>query len=325
MITITVRVCGDFWANPEEVQHELAVVAGKDCVVLDLQAEGPSLAALGITDVIDSYCREYCVNPADIFVNNWSNAAEPVPYTVMNLHLKSHFFEFSKLYWPSTTTLSTHQHVFGYFIGRRAIPRAVIMYQLYHLYNSRLLFSCLQNKSDTPWYGMGSGINLEHLSDWLPTNQHKDFCNWWDTDPIASLDNHLLVDQFDNNCNTNRDILSFYNQFDIELVAESYTRGQTFFPTEKTVRPITSAKPFIIYGPRNFLLGLRKLGFDTYCTLWDESYDLLEGPPRWHAIQKLIDHIMNLPSDGYSKLFEKAQIIANQNRQHLAHMIGIKQ
>ena len=93
MITIPVRVCGDHWVNPEEVSSLLAQIAGKDHVVLDLHSEAPSLASLGITDVIDSYCREYCVSPADIHVNHWSNPAEPVPYTRMNLHLKSHLFE----------------------------------------------------------------------------------------------------------------------------------------------------------------------------------------------------------------------------------------
>lgn len=324
MITIPVRVCGDHWVNPSEVQEKLTEVAGKVNVVLDLQAEGPSLAALGITKVIDNYCCEYSVDPADIFVNHWSNAAEPVPYTVMNLHLASHFFPYSQRYWLKKIPENTHQHVFGFFIGRRTIPRAVMMYHLYHCYNSRILFSCLQNKHDTPWHNTSNGIDLEHLNDWLAPDKYKHFCTWWDLDPIESLDNHLLNDQFNDNCNTNRDILNFYNQFDIELVAESYTRGQTFFPTEKTVRPIAAAKPFIVYGPIKFLNQMRKLGFETYHSVWDESYDLLEGPARWAAVNLLIDNIMNMLPNEYNELIKKAQVIADRNRLHLANMIGIE-
>ena len=85
MITIPIRVCGDYWANPEEVSLQLDAVAGQDQVVLDLQAEGPGLGCLGIIDMIDAYCCKYQVDPTTVAVDHWSNNAEPVPYTVINL------------------------------------------------------------------------------------------------------------------------------------------------------------------------------------------------------------------------------------------------
>jgi hypothetical protein len=120
------------------------------------------------------------------------------------------------------------------------------------------------------------------------------------------------------------DILPFYSKFDIELVSESYTRGNTFFPTEKTIRPIAAAKPVLIYGPKKFLQRLKCLGFETYHSVWDESYDQLEGPDRWLALQHVIDSMLSMSESDRFQLLEKARLIAMQNRQHLASMIGIK-
>jgi hypothetical protein len=324
MITITIRVCGDYWANPEEVRLQLDAVAGQDQILLDLQAEGPGLGCLGITDMIDAYCCTYQVDPATVLVDHWSNSAESVPYTVVNSHLLSHFFSFSANYWLNDISESTHKHVFGYFIGRKTIPRAVSMYQLYHTYGSRILFSCLRHPIDVPGRETDSGIHLEHLENWLPTQQHQSFYAWWESDPIQSLDHHRMTDQYNTDYNTNKDLLKFYTEFDIELVSESYTRGQTFFPTEKSVRPIMAAKPIMVQGPVNYLENLRKLGFDTYSTVWDESYDLLEGPARWQTIQQQINKIMNMNNIEYTEMINAANNIAIRNRNHLANIIGSK-
>ena len=323
MITIPVRVCGDHWVNPEEVSSLLAQIAGKDHVVLDLHSEAPSLASLGITDVIDSYCREYCVSPADIHVNHWSNPAEPVPYTRMNLHLKSHLFERSRTYWSNTVEISSHDYVFGFFIGRRTVPRLVAMHYLYHKYRNSALLSCLSTVNSLPWGHPSYGINLDLIHDWIEPDSIKSFRKWWESNPISSLDGHAMSDCYHPEMNTNSDILQFYSKFDIELVSESYTRGNTFFPTEKTVRPIMASKPMVVYGPKKFLTRLRDLGFETYHSVWDESYDHAEGIDRWNAIKHLIDFIMAMSDSDRLAILQQANQIAIRNRLHLAKMINI--
>ena len=104
-------------------------------------------------------------------------------------------------------------------------------------------------------------------------------------------------------------------------MAESYTRGITFFPTEKTVRPLMAAKPFLVYGPKNYLENLHKLGFKTYQSLWDESYDCYEGPARWNAMKLVINSIMTLYSEDRLSILQQAQKIAEYNRKHLASII----
>jgi hypothetical protein len=104
-------------------------------------------------------------------------------------------------------------------------------------------------------------------------------------------------------------------------VCESYTIGNTFFPTEKTIRPITAGKPMLVYGPKSFLARLRALGFQTYFDCWSEDYDQQEGPARWKAVQQIITELINLNDFQRSQLLDQAQNIAIYNRQHLAKLI----
>jgi hypothetical protein len=194
---------------------------------------------------------------------------------------------------------------------------------MYHTYGSKNLLSCLKTKMDQPWRNPGKGVNLDLLDAWLPYNQHKKFIEWWDTSPIDSIDQHYFWDQYHPGANTNYDIVKHYHLFDVEIVAESYTYGSSFFPTEKTVRPIMAAKPMIVYGPEKFMARLRLLGFETYGDCWDESYDHLEGPARWQAIRKIIDSIMQMDTDSRRSLILESNKIAQRNRQHLAKIIKL--
>lgn len=322
MITIPVRVCGDHWINPEEVRSQLDAIAGRDQITLDLQFEGPCFEMLGISSTIDNYCNQYQVDPRSIHIERWDNPVEPIDYTVIDPPKISHFFSVSRRYdWPEDTKENTHQHLFGFFIGRRTIPRATIMYDLFHAWGSQNLLSCLYTKELTPWLSNNTGISLDHLDQWIPQDKKQQFVDWWKTDPISSVDQHYFDDQYKKDHNTNQDLLEHYDKFDIEIVAESYTRGNCFFPTEKTVRPLVAAKPMLVYGPTNYLENLKVLGFKTYSSLWNESYDRLEGPERWQSMRSVIDTVMRLYSEDRTSIVAQATEIAQYNQQHLAQLI----
>jgi hypothetical protein len=321
MITIPVRVCGDYWSNPEEVSAQLALAAGQTPITLDLQFEGPCLDSLGVCKIIDKYCDQYQISPVEILIKRWDNTVEPVEYTVIDPPIISSFVAASRRYWQDSLPTNTHENVFGFFIGRRSIPRAVIMYDLYRTWGSQNLLSCLSNPNDMPWLLTETGINLDYLDQWLPQDQQKNFVDWWATDPIPSIDQHIFANQYNKDYNTNWDLIQHYYKFDIELVAESYTRGKSFFPTEKTIRPISAAKPMLVYGPKNFIKRLRNIGFKSYSAIWDESYDQLEGVARWQAIRQVIDTIMTLYPEDRISILQEAQKIADYNRQHLSTLL----
>jgi hypothetical protein len=310
MITIPVRVCGDSWVNPDEVNTLLKNSNITQFVVLDFQAEGPSLYALGIVDCIEACCRATGRNPNTISLTNISNQVEELPYKNLNLHRRSHFFNMSKNYWINDLVSNSHEFKFGFFLGRRTIARAKMLYDLWHSYQSQALLSCMKTPVPLPWTLTTNIPDVESVSSWV--DNIEEFTAWWNQCPVNSIDNHHVQDQYVQNPVTNRDILAHYHRFDVELVAESYTLGNTFFPTEKTVRPIMSAKPFIVYGPKLFLQRLKNMGFKTYSDFWNEDYDYLEGPARWQAIKNLLKTV---------QYTEELQTVANYNRSYLAGLI----
>lgn len=92
-------------------------------------------------------------------------------------------------------------------------------------------------------------------------------------------------------------LTNFYQDILIDVVAESHVLGDTFFPTEKTTRPMWLKKPFIIFGSKNYLDYLHQMGFRTFSDFWDESYDGYEGPARFNKILTLLDQLANKSTD----------------------------
>jgi len=91
--------------------------------------------------------------------------------------------------------------------------------------------------------------------------------------------------------------IDLYNQAKLNLVVETqiaYDSVDNFFVTEKTIKSLFTGIPFILYGAKNFLSNLRKIGFKTYSTLWNEDYDSLPThKERAKAIVKLISNLEN--------------------------------
>ena len=326
---IIVEFSGDCWNNPVQFQTQLNQVPPGASVVLDMRSEGPSLHLLGVCDVIDSWLSKQQRSPNSLCLYRWSNPVEFVPYQLQQCSNPSHFFSMSQNYWMETVPDIEQQllcnNLFGLFIGRMTFARAVILYQC--LVTKQSIFtSKMASSNPYPWQlNPQDEVNLECLTDWLTTNQQYRMFEWYDRYPVASVDQMTVRDQFitpNSYIDTNRSILNHYSQFAIEIVCETYTMGTTFFPTEKTVRPIMACKPILVYGPRYFLARLRTLGFKTYSDLWDESYDLYQGPQRWQYMQRVIHSIMEKSQNEQKQLLTKAYEIAQHNRQRLADIVN---
>ena len=320
--TIILEFSGDRWNNPIRFQEQLNQVPPGESVTLDLRSEGPSLHALGVSDVIDSWLLDRKQSPDSVQVWRWSNPVELVPYRLVKCSNPSHFFFMSQNYWLESIPEQklSYNNLFGLFIGRMTYSRAVILYQCL-IGKQNVFVSKMSSTNLYPWQLNSQGeINLDCLSDWLPTNKQYQMFTWYDQTTIPSVDQMSVRDQFttpNSYVDTNRSLLNFYDRFAIEIVCETYTMGNTFFPTEKTIRPITACKPMLIYGPQYFLARLRTFGFQTYHDLWDESYDLCQGPKRWQLIQGVMQSISKKTPEEQQQLLAKAQVIALHNRQRL--------
>jgi len=305
MITIPIAVCGDHWANRESAVAQLQNITEHDPVILDLHAEGPSLHALGIVDAVIKHV------PADrVCITNWSNAVESVPFRRLNRHRLSHFFWISNSYQHAVPTTRSAEYLFGYFVGRRTVSRCVILQQVQQKYPTKFLLSLMNSRDYLRLNG------LDRIEDWV-TDRSK-FDQWWESLNITGLDELSVQDQYVEGKNTNASLLSWYSKFDIELVAETYCHGDTFFPTEKTVRPIMASKSMLIYGPERYLERLQNLGFRTWNRIWDEGYDRLIGVHRWQAMQTVIQDVA---SRNQEELYQQCLPIVEHNLRHAKRLI----
>lgn len=312
MITIPVQVAGDHWLNPDQVS-ELLKTAGSSTVELDMGAEGASLHRLGIVD----HVLQSGIDLSQVTVACWPNAVESIPFARAANYRVSHFFWHHGLHKKIGKFHSSNHNRFGLFVGRRTQSRCRIFYDVFHTCPGSCL-SLMGVTASEPWHD-NRQYNADASYEWIDPAEHDQFQQWWAAPPVGSLDHHQVGDQYVLGCDTNSDLLQFYDQFDLEIVCESYCYGDTFFPTEKTVRPIAAAKSFVTFGPANFLQRLRNMGFRTFDSVWDESYDQLEGLPRWIAMQHTLQHVRS--TDTLLTCADQLACITQHNQQNLLQVV----
>ena len=108
-------------------------------------------------------------------------------------------------------------------------------------------------------------------------------------------------------------LTDFYRDIFVDVVVETHVLGNTFFPTEKTLRSIWLKKPFVVFASRDYLCYLRQMGFKTFFEFWDEDYDGYETRDRLLKIYDLIDWIASQDHNSLSKMYESMQEILNHN------------
>jgi hypothetical protein len=109
--------------------------------------------------------------------------------------------------------------------------------------------------------------------------------------------------------------LTDYESTNIEVVLETLFDDSRLHLTEKALRPIACAQPFILAGTHGSLKYLRSYGFKTFGDVWDESYDLVEDPAeRLIQIAELMKYISNWTPQMHEKNMAEAQTIADYNK-----------
>jgi hypothetical protein len=209
-----------------------------------------------------------------------------------------------------------------------------------HTWNQQKLFGCLYNRP--LWHRIGLASVLQHdykdntLINMRSSIDNIDDRNLFEIDQLFK--NHpssfakfskvsttwpLRLENIDgytvgNNTTGHTDQLAqFYTDFLIDIVAETWTSGDTFFPTEKTVRPMLLKKPMILMASRNYLCYLRQMGFKTFQTLdstfWSEDYDGYEGRERYIRILALIDELAKKSKKELEEMYQAMQPILDHN------------
>lgn len=294
MIEVQLHSWGDTWTNQNEVISIIYNIPATEHVIFHTMFEGISLKSSGILDVVNTWVATTSRDPSTVKFNT-PNQYEKINYRFDNyIGPGAHFFGHKIIkYNRDYTKINQQGKLFGLFIGRYNPMRNIIAKTILDNYITHSLISIMKSPR--------RGANL-----------------WWDpeVEAIGSLDGMTVRHQYNEKYNTNQSLLQFYNDFQIEIVTETVTLGESFFPTEKTVRPIMGSKPFLTYAPINYLANLRNIGFRTFSELWSEEYDQYEGNERWNRMKLIFASIIE---QGYD--CDLAQDIVQYNYTHLQKII----
>lgn len=102
----------------------------------------------------------------------------------------------------------------------------------------------------------------------------------WSWDPNIKLlstdyrDPNKRVEYYDYTLNISQIVpVPIYNRTAYSVVMETLEQGDLFFPTEKITKPLLASRLFVVISRQHYLRELRKLGFKTFDSIIDESYD----------------------------------------------------
>ena len=139
---------------------------------------------------------------------------------------------------------------------------------------------------------------IEQVTKFISSIPHNNGMDWQYTDQQATVD---------------KNIISCYNNIFVDVVCEKMVTGQTFFPTEKTGRPLATKTPFIIMSAPNYLKNLRRLGFKTFQKFWNENYDYQQGVQRIESMKDIIDDLAKMDTEDLNVIYRDMLPILEHN------------
>lgn len=285
-----------------------------NCVEIHMNNEGPNAEAIGLYTLLDYITEQFEIDKSKIKIIT-HNAEEAHPEYVIDLK-PQHWIRFSilgsKKYNLSDKSCYLNKDVttnlFGCLFNIPSWNRLCILSHIHRLQNKSLLACNVSfSKCDHNMVTLDNLVNeapseLYNVVDYLKTNPT----------PLIGHPGHK-PDIYEN-----MEILKFYNSFFVDVVAETYTTGQTFFITEKTLRPIIGLTPFIIYGPQGYLSNLKaRYGFKTFSEFWDEQYDDYQGYERITQMYKVFESLDSLTDSERIEMYNSMQNILNFNYNRL--------
>lgn len=164
-----------------------------------------------------------------------------------------------------------HHHYISMAAGEPRHHRYGITYQFHkHGLLSQGKVSCVGFKNFAYRFS-----NCEHSENDIDT---MEYLKKLDIDSAGDVDSFIrsLPIHIDHVTDPTNDLMREHHLYDdtfLDLVNETHQPDNQIFITEKTFRPMSHLRPFLVNGDRMTLGHLKKLGFKTFSKWWDESYD----------------------------------------------------
>lgn len=255
-----------------------------------------------ICETIEEVARKYNM---DMISAIWSRIAERL------LSSSNHYKD------PPETLHLTHYDKKFLNFNRRRRPHRATLVALLDILNLRdkgyisLGVSDGNNGWDAAWNDITTYIKDESMLELFNTNKERIF-----NIPDLYLDRtDLSVNCFEHDIMTDE----YYSNSYFSLVSETYffkesTIRDPFGFSEKIFKPILNKHPFIVAGKPNSLSLLRTLGYKTFDTIIDESYDTEEADDiRLMMVANEVKRLCELDEQALKNFLDKAREIVEYN------------
>lgn len=311
--------------NEQEVLGDICFAMSQNMdIILCLNSEGPDFGSLGLSGFIESQCERYGYDLRRIFLRT-RNMSETYDQITVEKTFPWHLMV-TCLDYDRPVIKSPELRHFGMFIGRNNAPRLFLGSYLYTKYK-HLTVHTNHFDRDSDWSFANTG--LEELVVRYGLDDIQDAAWYLKQCPINVTESHRAQSNTGRPTDhrfqdlLSRDKESFlknYNNFAVEITCETYFTGETFFPTEKTWRPMLLKTPFLVQGPKHYLKKLRDMGFITFGQWWSESYDEDEAGTAWHEISQIIDDLAAKTTLDMYHMLGDMESVLEHNRQRVLEL-----
>jgi hypothetical protein len=168
-----------------------------------------------------------------------------------------------------------------------------LLHDRFNLNNQRLLYDDQNNIIGNTWYNLD--LDLEQAYQKLPYEIDNFFGNDWS---VGNID--------------------FYEKSFCSFVNETYIdENHNVFFTEKTMKPLAYGHPMLLFSSAGALTELKKLGFETFNSIFDESYDDIESPQlRFGALLKQVLVLCDQSPEALNVMYEKIKPVLQYNHNY---------
>ena len=281
---------------------------------IKMNGEGSDCAQLGLYQILDAICNKLGYTHDNFTIESWNQIEQHPKYRIVKkppLYIPSGQ-QFARQNLLPEKNWNELKH-FGIFIGRSTWQR---LWMASHVWNSYKNIAEITYHYDSKEDYHRGHLSFDELSYQLGLTCAIDTA----ADFMRQLPiKNEQVDSYPILTPAHFAISKLYPNLFVEIICETFLAGNSFYPTEKTWRPLICRTPFLMLGPKNFLSNLRKLGFKTFSNWWDESYDvdadLDNGQVAIKNIQGTLAQLSNLSTAELEGMYIDMQPTLEHNYQ----------
>lgn len=302
------NIDGVIWNLDQKVSQIIATYQQFGKVIIFLCNEGPDGYKLGLYKILDFLCEQFNFDEQKIIIQTGNQIETHSKYKIEiagPAESTEYIYGQNIANNVNIDNKQLEKH-FGIFIGRSNWKRLYISSVMNLKYKEQSL-QTFHYDSKSEYHKTHLGLEkLIHIKGPSVLNL---------VEPLLSS-SPLTLDQVTNFPiinPINYNIIHYYKKFFVEIVCETYSTGNTFFPTEKIWRPILCKTPFIVQGPIGFLANLKKLGFKTFDRWWDESYDEDDEQTALDTVLRNINNISQYSVSRLNDLYKEMADVVEHN------------